>query len=47
MRELYDLVNDVTMRLKTNFGIIGNSGKMYWNRPEEKALACKVICFKN
>lgn len=42
MRELYDLVDDVTNRLKSNFGIVLNSGKMRWNKPEEKAMACKV-----
>jgi len=43
MRELYDLVDDVTNRLKKNFGIVMNSGKMKWIKPEEKAMACKVI----
>lgn len=47
MRELYDLVDDVTNRLKINFGIVANSGKMKWERPEEKAMACKVIYFKD
>jgi len=42
MRELYDLVDDVTNRLKRNFGITMNCGKMKWIKPEEKAMACKV-----
>lgn len=42
MRELYDLIDDVTNRLKRSFGIIINSGKMKWIKSEEKALACKV-----
>lgn len=42
MRELYDLVDDVTNRLNRSFGIIINSGKMKWIKSEEKALACKV-----
>lgn len=43
MRELYDLIDDVSNRLNRNFGIIANSGKMKWIKPEEKAMACKVI----
>lgn len=42
MRELYDIVDDVTNRLQRNFGIVVNTGKMKWIKPEEKALACKV-----
>lgn len=42
MRELYDLVDDVTNRLKRTFGIVINSGRMKWINSEEKALACKV-----
>jgi len=46
MRELYDLIDDVSNRLNRNFGIVANSGKMKWIKPEEKAMACKVQ-FKN
>lgn len=42
MRELYDLIDDVSNRLNRNFGIVANSGKMKWIKPEEKAMACKV-----
>lgn len=42
MRELYDIVDDVTNRLQRSFGIVVNTGKMKWIKPEEKALACKV-----
>jgi len=42
MRELYDLIDDVTNRLSRSFGIVANSGKMKWIKPEEKAMACKV-----
>ncbi|XP_026807070.1 probable ATP-dependent RNA helicase spindle-E [Rhopalosiphum maidis] len=43
IRELYDLIDDVSNRLNRNFGIVANSGKMKWTKPEEKAMACKVI----
>uniref|UniRef100_A0A2S2Q8K9 Putative ATP-dependent RNA helicase spindle-E n=1 Tax=Sipha flava TaxID=143950 RepID=A0A2S2Q8K9_9HEMI len=43
IRELYDLVDDVTNRLKRSFNIVVNSGQMKWVKPEEKAMACKVI----
>lgn len=43
MRELYDIVDDVTNRLQRSFGIVVNAGKMKWIKPEEKALACKVL----
>ncbi|XP_060863705.1 LOW QUALITY PROTEIN: probable ATP-dependent RNA helicase spindle-E [Metopolophium dirhodum] len=43
MRELYDLIDDVSNRLTRSFGIVANSGKMKWIKPEEKAMACKVI----
>lgn len=42
MRELHDLVNDVTDRLRKSFGIVANSSKMKWIQPEKKAMACKV-----
>lgn len=41
MRELHDLIDDVSNRLN-RIGILLNSGKMKWTKPEEKALACKV-----
>ncbi|XP_050064006.1 probable ATP-dependent RNA helicase spindle-E [Aphis gossypii] len=43
MRELYDLIDDVSNRLNRHFGIIANSGKIKWIKPEEKDIACKVI----
>ncbi|XP_025201691.1 probable ATP-dependent RNA helicase spindle-E [Melanaphis sacchari] len=43
MRELYDLIDDVSNRLNRNFGIVANSGKMKWIKSEEKAMVCKVI----
>lgn len=46
IRELYDLVEDVAMRLKLNFGIIKNAGQMKWIKLEEKALASKVKWIK-
>jgi len=42
MRELYDLIDDVSNRLNRNFGIVANSGKIKWIKPEEKSIACKV-----
>lgn len=42
MRELYDLVDDVTHRLRRSFNIVINTGQMKWIKPEEKAMACKV-----
>lgn len=47
MRELYDLVDDVSNRLNRNFGIVPNSGKMKWIKTEEKAMACKVQFIKD
>lgn len=47
IRELYDLIDDITHRLRTNFNITLNSGKMKWNNPTEKAMACKVSWLKN
>jgi len=42
MRELYDLIDDVSNRMSRNFGIVVNSGKIKWIKPEDKAMACKV-----
>lgn len=42
MRELYDLIDDVSNRLNRHFGIVMSSGKMKWIKPEERAMACKV-----
>lgn len=42
IRELYDLVDDVTNRLRRSFNIVVNSGQMKWVKLEEKAMACKV-----
>lgn len=42
IRELYDLVDDVTNRLKQNFNIVVNSGEVKWKNPLEKAMATKV-----
>ncbi|XP_050536688.1 ATP-dependent RNA helicase TDRD9 [Daktulosphaira vitifoliae] len=43
IRELYDLTEDVNDRLKRSFNILRGSGNMKWERPEQKALASKVI----
>lgn len=42
IRELHDLVSDVIDRLRRTFGIALNCGAMKWNKPQEKAMACKV-----
>lgn len=42
MRELHDLVNEVTNRLRISFSIVANASKMKWIEPEKKAMALKV-----